>query len=88
MVAEVTGQPLSAVLLSDELRWGAHWQDTPPTLVQIRDILANLTAMVAQGLGNKHARATDFLPNPPPKATPAVDYFTQYGAEISYGKQH
>jgi hypothetical protein len=89
MVAEITGQPLSAVKLSDELKWGAYWQDSPPALIQIRDILANLTAMVAQGLGDKNARATDYLPKQPnqtPKPTETVSYFMKQGAEITYGQ--
>jgi hypothetical protein len=85
MVAEITGQPLESIKLSDELRWGAHWQESPPALIQIRDILAQLTAMVSQGLGNKNARPTDYLPNQRPRPTETVNYFLKHG-EVTHGK--
>ena len=90
MVAEVTGQPLSSITEFDTVRWAVHWQDEPPMLRQCRDILAQIAAMVGQGLGAKDLSATDFLPEQTKKKVEAkavsdevMAYFNKIGAEIT-----
>ena len=89
MVAEVTGQPLSQISEFDVMRWGLYWQVEPPMLRQCRDILAQIAAMVGQGLGAKDLSASDFMPSPLKEEKSSVDpdvlaYFTKINADIKY----
>ena len=88
MVAEVTGQPLASISQGDIARWSAAWEDEPPLLMQIRNLLAQLLSVQA-----KDSKPSDFIPtralaNSVPD-TPAIAYFAKYTTEISTdGVQH
>ena len=90
MIAETTGQPLSSVSEFDAMRWGLYWKHNPPMLKQCRDILAQVAAMVGQGLGAKDIKPSDFIPTEAQetKTTPISEdvlaYFKRIGADIKY----